>query len=149
MWFDKHHPLAIYMDKRKGDFTSQHTKLQRVDVSPDIVADFTNMPFPDESFWLVVFDPPHFTSLGKNSKLANIYGELVGDWRSEIREGFKECFRVLKPNGTLIFKWSEMDVSVDEILKLAPQTPLFGHNTRRHGKTHWMAFMKPNKDSAT
>ena len=142
MWWDKHHPHATYMDKRSGNFTSQHKKLQRVDVSPDVVASFTNIPYPDESFWLVVFDPPHFENLGKNSKIANIYGELLGNWRDDLRAGFRECFRVLKPNGTLIFKWSEMDIAVGEIVALAPQLPLFGHQTRRHGKTHWLAFLK-------
>ncbi len=144
MWWDKSNPLATYMDKRAGDYTVRHTKLQRVKVSPDTIASFAAMPYPDNSFHLVVFDPPHFESLGKNSKIATIYGELLGDWRSEIKAGFSECFRVLKPFGTLIFKWSEMDISVDEIVKLAPQPPLFGHQTRRHGKTHWLAYMKHN-----
>lgn len=145
MWWNKHHPLATYMDKHAGNFTSQHTKLQRVEIAPDVIGSYTNLPYPDNSFYLVVFDPPHFETLGKNSKIAKIYGELVGDWRSEIRQGFQECFRVLKPYGTLIFKWSEMDIAVEEIVALAPQEPLFGHRTRRHGKTHWMCFMKPNE----
>ena len=28
------------------------------EVKPDVVADFTNMPYPVESFSMVVFDPP-------------------------------------------------------------------------------------------
>ena len=35
-----------------------------------------------------------------------------------IRQGFKECFRVLKPNGTLIFKWNEVQFPVKDVLKL-------------------------------
>lgn len=30
------------------------------EVNPDIQADFTNMPYEDKSFSMVVFDPPHF-----------------------------------------------------------------------------------------
>ena len=29
------------------------------EVNPDVQADFTNMPYPDNSFRMVVFDPPH------------------------------------------------------------------------------------------
>ena len=37
---------------------------------------------------------------------------LNENWKEEIRAGFKECFRVLKPNGTLIFKWSEVQFPI-------------------------------------
>lgn len=39
----------------------------RTIVSPDIVADFTKMPFPDNSFELVVFDPPHLIKADGNA----------------------------------------------------------------------------------
>lgn len=44
------------MDKRRyyEKLKSGHV----VDVNPDIQADFTSMPFNDDSFDLVVFDPP-------------------------------------------------------------------------------------------
>ena len=92
---------ALYMDKRE----EQHVLCdgRELKIAPDVCADFTKMPFPDESFWLVVFDPPHMNSLGENSWLAKKYGRLIGDWRDDLREGFLECFRVLKTNGTLVF----------------------------------------------
>ena len=31
-------------------------------VDPDKICDVTALPFPDESFYLVVFDPPHLRS---------------------------------------------------------------------------------------
>jgi SAM-dependent methyltransferase len=83
-------------------------------------------------------------SLGGNSWLAKKYGRLIGDWRDEIREGFAECLRVLKPNGTLIFKWNTTDIPLAEVLALAPIPPLFGHTTGRQAKTVWCAFLKPN-----
>ena len=50
--------------------------------------------------------------------------------------------RVLKPNGTLIFKWNEQDVPVSEILKVIGYKPMYGHKSGKLQKTHWMAFMK-------
>lgn len=144
LWFDRDNPNAIFMDKREVDETLCDGRALKV--APDIVADFTNMPFPDETFSLVVFDPPHLTSLGENSWLAKKYGRLVGDWEIEIAEGFKECLRVLKQDGTLIFKWNTTDVSLKQVLPLAPCRPLFGHTTGRQAKTIWAAFLKREKD---
>lgn len=141
MWFDPLNPLAAFVDKR----SEAHTLCdgRALEVRPDVVADFTALPFPDESFHLVAFDPPHLTSLGKTSWMAKKYGRLEGNWRDELQKGFAECWRVLKTNGTLIFKWNSMDVPLAEVLKLAPARPLFGHTTGRQAKTHWMTFFKP------
>jgi hypothetical protein len=58
------------------------------------------------------------------------------------RRGFEECFRVLKPEGTLIFKWAETQFPVSEILSLTPERPLFGQRCGKTAKTHWVVFMK-------
>lgn len=55
-WFDKENEKTLYMDKRKEKF-SIHGK--HVNVDPDVIADFRDMPFEDNSFYLVVYDPPH------------------------------------------------------------------------------------------
>jgi hypothetical protein len=41
------------------------------------------MPFPDESFYLVVFDPPHIKAsrAGKSGRFSKIYGVLPNDWQ--------------------------------------------------------------------
>ena len=144
MWFNKRNPLAIYMDKRRESLRWNDTGMSHLEINPDVIADFSDMPFSDESFYLVVFDPPHMATLGKNSKMAQLYGRLFPDWSVDLSEGFRECFRVLKPSGTLIFKWNESDIPLAEVLRCSPIEPLFGHQTKRHGKTHWLAFMKPN-----
>ena len=72
------------------------------------------------------------------------YGWLGDDWREMLRDGFAECFRVLKPEGTLIFKWAEKEIAVADILKLTPHKPLFGHRSGKQATTHWLAFLKPN-----
>jgi SAM-dependent methyltransferase len=148
MWFDKNSKNTIYFDRRNEIFPikpgSSHKNWTTVNVSPGVIGDFTNMPFKDESFMLVVFDPPHLSKLGDNGILAKKYGKLFGDWECEISEGFRECFRVLKTNGTLIFKWCSVEVPLSQVINLSPIKPLFGHNTGNHAKTHWLAFMKPN-----
>lgn len=139
-WFDPENPLALFADKRFEETTLCDGRT--LNVCPDVIADFTALPFSDESFFLVVFDPPHMTSLGANSWLAKKYGRLIGDWEMEIREGFAECWRVLKKNGTLVFKWNCTDVSLERVLKLTPAPPMFGHTTGRQSKTHWLCFFK-------
>lgn len=137
-WFDKEHPEVIYMDNRELETTLCDGRV--LNIKPDIIADFRNMPFNDESFYLVVFDPPHLKQVGDNSWLAQKYGKLNKDtWKDDLKKGFNECMRVLKPNGVLIFKWSEEQITTSEVIKAIGYTPLFG--TRR-AKTHWMVFMK-------
>ncbi len=64
------------------------------------------------------------------------------DWKKFLHDAFCECMRVLKPNGTLIFKWAEVDITLGEILKVIPYKPMYGNRSGKHMKTHWIAFMK-------
>jgi len=114
-----------------------------LNIDPDVLLDFTDIPYPDGSFSLVVFDPPHLHTAGPKSWMAAKYGKLTGDWKADLRNGFAECFRVLASDGTLIFKWNETQVKIKEVLELTDVKPLFGHPTGRKGLTHWYVFMKP------
>jgi len=136
-WFDKQNGNVLFMDNRK--FSDTLCDGRTLEVNPDMVADFKNMPFEDNSFYLVVFDPPHLVSAGENSWLAKKYGKLGWNWKHDITQGFKECMRVLKPNGTLIFKWNEEQIALKDILNAIPLKPLFGN---KRSKTHWLVFMK-------
>jgi SAM-dependent methyltransferase len=146
-WFDKSDERVMFHDKRSESYEIKpdraYPKGTTIEIAPDVQGDFTDMVFPDETFWLVVFDPPHIAAQQELGIFTKKYGCLSGDWREMLRLGFRECFRVLKPGGTLIFKWAESSHSVSEVLKLTPEKPLFGHRTRQHSKTHWIAFMKP------
>lgn len=137
-WFDKHHEDTLYMDNRELD-----TNLcdgRKLVVAPDMVADFRNMPFDNETFYLVVFDPPHLIKAGEKSWLAQKYGKLnEATWRMDLMQGFDECMRVLKQNGTLVFKWNEEQIPLKEVLECFGQQPLFGD---KRSKTHWVVFMK-------
>ena len=150
IWFDKKNKNCLYVDNRieHGMCIWKSTKNDsesKIDVEPDIVADFTDLPFPDDSFYLVVFDPPHLLKVGESAWLKKKYGKLPENWRPLIRDGFHECMRVLKPNGTLIFKWNEIDISTREIIKTIRAEPLFGHRSGKQSKTHWLCFMKEEK----
>lgn len=109
------------MDKRSEILTAKdRDKIRTIEVKPDLIADFTNMPFDDETFNMVVFDPPHLKTLGKTSWMAKKYGKLDDDWKQVISKGFDECMRVLKKDGTLVFKWSETEISVKDVLSIIP-----------------------------
>ena len=152
IWFQKECPMAVFMDSREEHSmaiwkSTKNDSVRTLDVVPDIIADFTNMPFEDNTFNLVVFDPPHLVKVGENAWLKKKYGKLSKDWPKLIHDGFWECLRVLKPYGTLIFKWSEIDISTREIIKAVEMEPLFGHRSGKAMKTHWLCFMKQNETS--
>jgi SAM-dependent methyltransferase len=145
MWFDRADGRALFIDNRRETHavdkgTPGTIGRSPIVVDPDQLADFTALPFPDASFHLVVFDPPHIERTAALGTLTRKYGILTGDWREMLRKGFAECFRVLKPHGTLVFKWTELKHPVSEILKLTPELPLFGHKTNK--TTAWCVFMK-------
>ena len=145
-WFDKHNPDVEFCDNRTVPYHEYYPH-RYIEVSPDTVCDFTALPFEDGSYKLVVFDPPHLTRAGDTSWTALKYGRLSGNWKEMIRKGFSECFRVLAPDGVLIFKWSEVQIPLREILPLAPYLPLFGHRSGKTMNTHWLYFIKPVKDN--
>lgn len=146
-WFDKDNPDTVFMDCRSEEHTLCDGR--RLEIRPDVVGDFRKMPFPDNSFYLVLFDPPHLNNLGESSWLAKKYGRLLPSWEDDIRQGFEECMRVLKPNGTLIFKWNEQQIPTARIIEIIGQKPLFGHTSGKGGKTIWMCFLKNEKSNET
>ena len=147
-WFDRQDPRVTFVDKRRESHVlpdkSSAGGSRKLVIDPDIQADFTALPFEDDTFSLVVFDPPHLIRNGKKGWLAKKYGKLEGDWKDELRRGFAECFRVLHPAGTLIFKWNEHEVPVSQVLALTPERPLLGNRCGKTAKSHWIVFSKPN-----
>ena len=140
-WYDKENPGTIFMDIRKETLATLDRGRERaIEVNPDIIADFTDTPFDDNEFDLVVFDPPHLVQAGQNSWLVKKYGKLDKDnWTEIIKGGFNECIRVLKTTGTLVFKWNEEQVAFNDVLKVVDKQPIFGD---RRGKTRWVVFIK-------
>lgn len=136
-WFQKDREDTVFMDNR--EFEDVLCDGRKLKINPDIVADFRNIPFPENSFKLVVFDPPHLLRAGEKSWLKKKYGQLNKNWKEDIKKGFSECFRILEPYGILVFKWNEEQIKLSEILKLTNIRPLFGN---KRAKTHWLVFMK-------
>ena len=67
-YFDKQDNRVLFCDKRNESHILCDGRT--LEIKPDVQLDFTNLPFPDETFYLVCFDPPHLIHVGRNSWLA-------------------------------------------------------------------------------
>lgn len=151
IWFQKHEPHTVYCDKRREEWDGMFGKAlnkngkqkrRHLVIDPDVQCDFTDLPFENESFSLVVFDPPHIMNLKESSWMRKSYGSLDDNWQQLIHDGFAECMRVLKPDGVLVFKWSDISISTRDVIKAIGHEPLFGHRSGKKMNTHWMCYMK-------
>jgi hypothetical protein len=83
-------------------------------VGPDVVADFRAMPFPDESFDTILFDPPYKANKGDSRgasggrTVSEQYGltpDLTEDDIDDLfTDGINELGRLLRPGGHMIVK---------------------------------------------
>lgn len=141
-WLDKQDSRAVFSDVRSESHTLSDGRL--LNIAPDVIADFRKLPFPADTFAQVVFDPPHLARAGENGWMRKKYGALNKEtWRDDIRAGFTEAFRVLRPHGTLIFKWNETQIPVSQVIALTDQKPTIWQRTGKCDKTHWILFLKP------
>ena len=142
-WWDKAHPLALYIDKREAPPGSNDAR-PNWSCKPDMIADFRDLPFRDDSFRLVLFDPPHIVRPNPSGRVVVCYGALdpLAE-QDDLRRGFAECWRVLAPGGTLIFKWAG---SLDRVEPHFPSTPIVGNRDLSFNRglgTRWIIFYKP------
>lgn len=93
-WFDKQNPDVVFADNRELETTLCDGR--KLVIKPDVKMDFRDMPYEDETFKMVVFDPPHLIHAGEKSWIGKKYGILPKDWETYISSGFDECMRVLK-----------------------------------------------------
>ena len=93
-WFDKEHENALYMDNRTLETTLCDGR--KLVVNPDIVADFKNIPFDNETFYLVIFDPPHLLHAGDTSYLKAKYGTLGLHGKMILNRGSQSVGECLK-----------------------------------------------------
>ena len=141
-YFDKKDKRVLFGDIRVKE-THLLTNGQTIHIEPDEVMDFRAIPYPDETFKVVIFDPPHMLNLSEKSWMRKKYGVLDKEtWRDDLTKGFAECFRVLKDEGTLIFKWNEVSIPLKDILTLTPYKPVLGHPSGKRMGTHWVLFIK-------
>ena len=148
MWFNKEHPNTVYIDNRieKSGHVKQNPNHC---VKPDYLMDFRKMAFPDKTFRMVIFDPPHLHSLTPTSIMRKKYGCLSElHWGNDLKKALNECWRVLDDYGTLIFKWNDIEISYKKILELVDFKPLVMNITagqkalKEKHRSYWFCFMK-------
>lgn len=131
IWFNKQHPLCLYLDKR-------------LEVDPDIVCD-TNEYIPGSGYTLIVWDPPHM-NCGPNSNMSRVYGyHSTLEILDLIRKTSGKVFEVSADDALMAFKWNNHDISLERVLKLMPKwEPLFGHITKDGpgSQTYWVMLKK-------
>ncbi len=138
-YFDKNAPEVVFCDIRSLETTLCDGR--HFEIHPDCQCDFCALPFPNDCFKMVVFDPPHLKGESKGWQKIK-YGWLDNNYTDTLTSAFSECFRVLEDGGFLIFKWNETNVPVSQILRLTPHKPLFGNKCGKNSKTHWICFIK-------
>lgn len=82
------------------------------EMKPDVVGDFQSLPFEDNSFHVIVFDPPHLplaaASTASMSQMVDNYGLAKSTKADSIAEIFPtflaEARRVLKDDGLIFTK---------------------------------------------
>lgn len=148
-YFDRTDDRVLFGDIRSESHTLCDGRA--LEVNPDVILDFRALPFPDDTFRVVIFDPPHLTRVGRKGWMFKKYGALdFTTWREDLTRGFAECFRVLGPDGVLIFKWNETQIPVSEVLTLTPERPLVGHiRAGKSADTHWITFLAASVDPTT
>ena len=142
MWFNKNHPNSLFMDNRRENFLNRK---EMVKISPDFIGDFRDVNFPNKSFKLIVWDPPHLKMKKMTGNFAKTFGNLHPDtWQDDLKNGFNNLWRMLDDFGVLIFKFSDFSFSFKEVLKLFPVEPLFGNTASKskNSVTKWFCFMK-------
>lgn len=142
-YYNKNDPDVLFVDNRNECF--ELCDGRTFNISPDLTLDFTNLPFPSNSFKMVIFDPPHLTRAEVNGWQYKKYGVLPKDWKPYIKAGFKECFRVLEEGGSLIFKWSEVHVLLNEVLPLAAYNPVILDKGHGRGSRYVVYIKLPSK----
>jgi len=129
-WFDRQNKAVVFVDKRKEAHELKDASSagghRTLIIDPDIQADFTKLPLKMQRLpWLFSIRLIWLEAVKRGGWQRNM-GNWKGDWRQELRMGFSECFRVLRDEGTLIFKWNEFEVPVSDILKLTQKSPYSG-----------------------
>lgn len=93
-YFDKADKRVLKCDAHPRRCTLYNGRT--LEVAPDKVADFRELPFPDKSFNLVIVDPPHL--IGKRGWRSDYYGSLDSHtWREDLAKGFNWVLFMKEP----------------------------------------------------
>jgi len=95
-------------------------KLFRMDIDPsfelDVVGDFRNMPFPNSSFDVIVFDPPHIPAAAASANSSKIWEKRYGITNKNKGDNvsgmflpfLQEAKRVLTNDGIVLCKIADL-----------------------------------------
>lgn len=133
IWFDKNHPMAIYLDKRP-------------EVNPTIVCDTRNLiPGLLSDVDLFVWDPPHM-NCGPNSNMSRVYGyHTTADILELIEKTGRQAYLAAADKALMALKWNNHDIKLKRVFELLPNwEPLFGHLTKDGpgSQTYWVMLRK-------
>lgn len=133
IWYNKDHPLAVYLDKRK-------------EVNPTIVCDTRSIPDSAGSgFNLICWDPPHM-NCGPNSNMSKTYGyHTTAEILDTIEKTGVEAHRVSAVGALMALKWNTHDIKLKRVFDLLPHwEPLFGHLTKDgpRSQTFWVMLRR-------
>jgi len=142
MWPCKTPPQTLFMDK--------NTEAAR---PPDIFGCWEKMPFRDDSFETVFFDPPH--KIGRTTNRGfwatpahkNYYGIDISHtkFRTGVYKGTREFLRVAK---RLCFKWNDIELNPDRVLTLFPKgwrevhRYVFNKGLKTKTLSYWITFVR-------
>ena len=135
IWFNKNHPLAVYLDKR-------------AEVNPTIVCDTRSIPdCIGDGYDLVVWDPPHM-NCGPNSNMSKVYGyHTTKEILETIELTGSGAHKITRENALMALKWNNHDIRLQRVFDLLPQwEPLFGHLTKDgpRSQTYWVMLKRIN-----
>ena len=143
MWPNKNPPYTIFLDRELN-----------LKVAPDIFASWQNLPFRDDSFSCIIFDPPHGEGPYKNSihhdpqevKRGSWWGYYDRlRWRADFVAAGREFYRVAK---RLCLKWNDARHSVWKLIPLFRPWKVVYKKERRtrsgigEHPTWWVTFIR-------
>ena len=140
---NKESEYIVFIDKEPG-----------LKIPPDIVCRWDDLPFPNDRFLCVIFDPPHTYGFGDKSvhsdpKAAkgSWWGNPTtrGEWIRDIVSGQREFARV---SPTLCFKWNDCKLNLWNILSCLTEWKeiyrrrVFSSGRLGRSRTHWVTLRR-------
>jgi len=137
-WWKNHIPLDKFFSNNRMilDLTAGYRNIwreigymgdvlfldMRYEVEPDVCGNNERLPFRDNIFDVVVYDPPHVIREEHETYFRTEFGKRYWAWKSvrdfvnNIKKVNVEAYRVTKPNGIMVFKWIDRYIPIDRVL---------------------------------